>query len=299
MKLLPYLAGGAVTLIFGFSFTATRGVLDSVDAMHLLALRFMFASVFLWGLRLTGILKISYKGRKTAPLYFLALFQPLLYFIFETIGINMTSASESGLMIALIPVVVAVMSYFFLKERPSRTQWLFILTSVAGVVFITVMKGLNTTGGLAGFALLAGAVISAGVFNILSRKLSLSFKPIEITFFMMTAGFLVFNAISLTEHLMQERVGQYFVPFVRTQTLMTLIYLGVLSSVGAFFLLNYMLSKLEAAQVAVFGNLVTVVSIFAGIIILNEQFSWFHIAGSVLILVGVWGTNRYRSLNLS
>jgi drug/metabolite transporter (DMT)-like permease len=56
-----------------------------------------------------------------------------------------------------------------------------------------------------------------------------------------------------------------------------------------------MLSKLEAAQVAVFGNLVTVISIFAGIIILNEQFKWFHVVGSVLILAGVWGTNRYKA----
>ena len=39
-----------------------------------------------------------------------ALFQPILYFIFETVGVDLTSASESGIVIALIPVVVATLS---------------------------------------------------------------------------------------------------------------------------------------------------------------------------------------------
>lgn len=266
-----------------------------MDAMHLLALRFLFASVLLWVMRLLGIIRIDFRGRRVAPLYFLALFQPLLYFIFETLGINLTSASESGLMIALIPVVVAVMGYLFPGERPGRLQWTSILVSVAGAIFITVMKGFNGGGSLAGFLFLAGAVLAAGVYNILSRKLSVSFKPIEITFFMMTSGCLAFNAISPAGHLAECRTALYFQPLGDPGMLITLIYLGILSSVGAFFLLNYMLSKREAAQVAVFRNLVTVISIFAGIIILNEQFKWFHVVGSVLILAGVWGTNRYKA----
>ena len=42
---------------------------------------------------------------------------------------------------------------------------------------------------------------------------------------------------------------------------------------------------------SVFANLGTVISIIAGVLILNEDIFYYHIIGSVLIISGVLGTN--------
>ena len=110
---------------------------------------------------------------------------------------------------------------------------------------------------------------------------------------MMMVGLVVFNGIAVTEHVLRGELTSYFTPLFNPVAFFAVVYLGILSSVVAFFMLNFMLSKIEATKSAVFGNLVTVVSIIAGILVLGEPFYWFHVVGAILILLGVWGTNYY------
>jgi drug/metabolite transporter (DMT)-like permease len=83
----------------------------------------------------------------------------------------------------------------------------------------------------------------------------------------------------------------YFAAFFNWDTLIALLYLGIASSVIAFFLMNYMLNKMPAFQVATFVNLTTVISVLAGVLFRNENFGIYHIIGGVLILSGVGGIN--------
>jgi len=66
-----------------------------------------------------------------------------------------------------------------------------------------------------------------------------------------------------------------------------LLYLGILSSVATFFLLNYMLGRMEAIRTAVYANLTSVISVTAGVLMLGEGFRWYQMAGTALVLLGV------------
>lgn len=293
-KILPYLAGIIFSTIFGFSFMFTKTALNEVEPFHLLGFRFGFAAIVLTVLQIFGIIKINFKGKKLSMLLVLSLFQPVTYFICETIGVKLTSSSETGMMIALIPVFVTILATVFLKEIPTLTQLFFIIVSVSGVVFINTMKGsVEISSNILGIIILIGAVISAAIYNILSRKSSLSFNSVEITFIMMWVGTIVFNIIAIGQHISTNDLANYLAPVTNLQVLPSLLYLGVLSSVIAFFMVNYTLSKLEASRASVFANLTTIVSIIAGVVILKEDFYWFHIVGGGMILFGVWGTNYF------
>ena len=82
----------------------------------------------------------------------------------------------------------------------------------------------------------------------------------------------------------------YFAPLAHSQAIIPLLYLGILSSIVAFFMVNYTISKIPVSQSAVFANLCTIVSIAAGVLILKEDFFFYDFIGAVVILVGVWGT---------
>ncbi|MBS4539553.1 DMT family transporter [Clostridium sp. D2Q-11] len=298
---LPVFAGLTVSIIFGFSFLFTKIGLNEInnDVFYMLSLRFLVAAIALTVLNIIGKLKVDFKGKKIHILFLLSFFQPIAYFIFETIGIKYTSSSEAGMMIALIPVIVTILAFIFLNERPKLVQVVFVLLSVCGVIFINIMKG-EINGNIIGVLFLLGAVLSAGFYNILSRKSSLSFKPVEITFVMMWVGAIIFNMISIIKFSINGDINQYLLPLRNVKFIISILYLGILSSVIAFFMLNYMLSKLEASKSAVFTNLTTIVSIIAGVIILNESFYWYHYIGGIMIIIGVWGTNYYgksRKLN--
>ncbi len=293
-KYLPYLAGVFVSTIFGMSFMFTKQALDSFGTFHLLAFRFSLAASVLSLLAILGVIKIQLKNKPIKELMLLCLFQPLSYFIFETFGVKLTSSSQAGMMIALIPVVVTLMAVVFLKESPNKMQSSFIAVSVLGVLFIIALSGdLRSEGSLAGIAILMGAVLSGATFNILSRRLSVHFKPVEITFIMMWVGALSFNIIAVIDSMIHGTLGSYFSGFGSWQAVSAILYLGGLSSICAFFMLNYMLSKLPASSSAVFSNLTTVISIIAGVFVRHEPFHWYQLVGGCMIILGVWGTNFF------
>lgn len=292
---LPYFAGLVMALIFGLSFMFTKQALETLPTTLLLSYRFALAAVLLTILWLVGLINLNYKNKPLKELFLLTFFQPIAYFIFETTGVKLTSSSEAGIMIALIPVVVTIFAAVFLKEKPGKAQFLFILASVLGVVFIVLMSGsTDSSGHFTGILALFGAVLAAGVYNILSRKLSKSFTPVEITFVMMWTGAIVFNLLSTASGIINKDLGRYFTSLNTMHTLIPIMYLGILSSVCAFFMVNYMLSKLPASSSSVFSNLTTVISIIAGVFVRHEAFHWYQVAGGIMIILGVWGTNRYR-----
>jgi drug/metabolite transporter (DMT)-like permease len=273
----------------------TKEALELIGPFQLMGYRFLVAALLVNILWLLGVFKISVKLKKVKYLFIIALAQPILYFVFETTGMNYTTSSEAGLLISLIPVVVTILAIFFLNEIPGKKQTIYIVLSVAGVIFITIMKSsTEISGNFLGMALIGGAVIMAGIYNIMSRKMSVDFKPEVITYFMMTIAAVVFNIILLSTK--STTLSNYIDPLTNMKVLIPVIYLGILSSVLAFFFVNYTLSKLPASQSAVFANLTTVVSILAGVFIRNEPFYWFQIVGAVLIIIGVWGTNYYGKI---
>jgi len=291
-RYLPYLAGLGVAMAWGLSFLFTKGALDYLEPFHLLGLRFAAALGAMSALRLAGIIKIKMTAGDYLHLLPLAIFQPILYFSAETMGVLLTSASYSAMMIAAIPIFVAILGSILLRERPSQMQLIFIIASVAGVIFIIMMDNQSITGinPLGTFALI-GAVVSAAFYNIYSRKASLHYSPLQTTWVMMVVGAVAFNLIALLQHLLAGEAHLYLQPLAVLWP--SILYLGVASSVGAFFLYNYLLSKVTASQASVFANLITVVAIAGGVIFRGETVTWYHLFGTAAILAGVWGTNRY------
>lgn len=284
-----------VSSIFGFSFVFTKEGLDVLEPLHLLGLRFGLAIIIFEVLRICGIIKLDYEEKNLRQLAILTFIQPVLYFICETLGIQMTSSSEAAIIIALSPVFTVISAAIYLKERPTAVQTGFILLSVAGVIFMTAMKGnIQMGSNIIGTIILLGSVFSAGVYRVISRKMSSEFSSVEITYAMVLVGAIVFNGMSFFQHIKSGTLNSYFTPLSNPKALLSVVYLGVLSSIVAYFLLNYLLSRIEASRVSVISNLTTIISVIAGALIRNESLYWFNVIGGLMILCGVWGTNYFH-----
>lgn len=291
-KKLPYIAGVIVAAVFGMSFMFTKNALDTLEPLSVMAFRFAIAAVILSILVALGVVKTNFKGKKLKSLLLLTVFQPLLYFPFETWGVQLTSSSEAGMMIAMVPVAVAILGYFLMKEKISIKQGVFILVSVSGIFYIGVQSGVSASGShFLGYLSLLGAVLAGALYSVMSHKASSQFTPVETTFVMMWSGALVFNAALVINSTVRGDFSQYLIPFSSLPTVFSLLYLGLISSIIAFFMLNYMLSKLPAYKTAVFLNLTPVISVFAGVLFRHEILFSYHIVGCILIILGVWGTN--------
>ncbi|MBP7096375.1 MAG: DMT family transporter [Spirochaetia bacterium] len=290
-KPVNYLAGLGTSLLFGFSFLFTKNALDALGVYELLALRFALATLLMLALRGLGLVRLDFRGKDLKPLATVALLQPVLYFLLETWGLERASSSTGGIVLAGIPVAVAALGAIMLRERLKAAQVLTMLLSFAGVALVAWFRSRDAAAGSpAGVALLFGAMLCAAFFNIASRKASRTFAAAETTFFMMASGALVFGPLALAAGLADGSLATLG-ERLDARSVGSIVYLGGLSSVAAFFLVNFNLSKLRAPEAAVFANLTTVVSVVAGVAFRGEGLSWMDGAGALMIVAGVWGTN--------
>lgn len=289
-KKVAYLFAFFAYSIFGLSFLFSKKALDLVSPFVLLATRFTVAFLALNVLIMLKKFKLNLKGKNLRGLLLLGIFQPILYFICEVFGVRLSPTSYVGMIIALVPVASLVLGRVFLKERVTLLQGFFVLLSVLGVVI--------TTGGargeafhLGGLLLLLGAVFSAGMFNVISRRMAQAFSAFERTYVMFALGWASFTAIAVVEQWNQPW-SLVFATMMNGEFWSSVAFLALASSVGAFLMLNYAVSHLDVVQTAVFANITTVISILAGVFLLGEQFGFNQLLGSIVIIGGAYGVNR-------
>ncbi len=289
---VAYGAGIGWASIFGLSFLVTKGALSAFRPEELLFLRFALATLSLGLLGVLGVVSFSFAGKPKGPLFLMCLFQPIIYFTCETLGLQRISSISAGLILGALPAVVAALSVPALRERLRPLQWVGLGLSVLGLTFVIGIPGRQVDGGgdsPAGILLILAALLSAAFYNVFSRRASRWYSPAESTFAMMASGAVVFGLITLISSL--ARGDWSMVERGTAQAWGAIAYLGLLSSVLAFFLINLTLAQLPASRSAVFATLVPLVSLLAGILVGGDRATLSTWLGAGGILVGVWITN--------
>lgn len=290
-KIAAYITGVLYSSVFGMTFAFTSKALSVLKPLDLPGVRFLFAALFMTLLYFLKVFKLDYKNKNLKALIPLCVCQPLMYFICETYGVSLTNSALSGTMIATIPVVMCVLGIFILKERPTLTQWAFIVISVVGAFIVVFGSYVSDVGfNFIGFLFLFGAVFASSMYGILARKLSKEFSVMEITFFMMWFACISFGVISLVTN---KGFDGYLLAFTNKEVLLSMLFLGCVASVIGFFGNTYTVANLDIASAAAFYNLTTVVSVLIGIFIMSEPFGFTQIIGAITIIIGVFGVNYY------
>jgi len=283
--------------IFGFSFMFSRIALQSASPFVMLAYRFLFAFLFInlvtvWARKTKkdGWLRFNIDWKRSAPLFLLGLIQPVLYFLCESYGIDMTNATVSGVIIALVPIVALAAGFVFMKEAPGIKRILFSLLSIAGVIVMTLQQSAGGDIRFLGIILLFGAVVSGTSYNILSRKLSKAFSALERTYVMMLTACVSFLLLAVFENL--NTPDLLLSPLSDQGFLLSILYLSLLSSILAFLCLNHSATLLPVSKTTAFCNVTTVLSVFAGVVFLKESISFVSVLAAIVIIVGVFGVQK-------
>ncbi len=293
-RLKPYLAMTATCVLFAFSFLFTKDATRYLTTFQLLGYRFLVAAVVLTILALFKVVRLNLTISKVRSMLLLTLLLPVTYFICETNGVRLTTTSETGIIMALGPIVITLFSVLIMREKLPVFRWVSAAVSVSGAVVMVLAQGFQADiSHSLGYLALLGAVVSGGLYNPLSKKVSEHSTPIEITFVMMWVGAIVFNCfIGLPMAAMNGTLGSYFTSLLTPRVAIGMVYLGVGCSVVAFFFQNYALSKLKTSVVGAYGNIMPVITVLAGMLINGDRLSPLQCVGAALIFGGIWGSLR-------
>ena len=287
------LAELAACIIFGTSFMATSIALGGTSPEILLSVRFTVSVITMLIMLAAGAGKLDLRNKPMGKFLLLGLCEPVIYFYAETYGLKYTTSSFAGVMIALIPVLAAVMSAWLLREKLPAAKVLWIICSLSGVVIISAKQSSEGVIRIKGILFLLVAMIAASFFSILSRSLAGIFTPFERTFVMMLMGSVAFSGAACVKY--RGEFVQAVTDAVREPAvLLPILFLAVFSSVVAYSLANYSLTYLDVSTATIFGNIIPVVSLAAGVLLLGEPFSVSYIPAIVLILLGVYKVTMYK-----
>lgn len=287
----PYLAAIGANVFWGFSFMLTRRAMTATGCspVNLLSIRFLITLVILTVIALVRRIPLTLRGRNWKTLLFVALFEPL-YFFLETYGIRYTNSTVAGVVLSVSPVFALILAAFFLKEYPTLRQAVFCVLPIAGVVLVTIAGRDEGVVQPIGLALLAGCCIANAAYRTVNRSASREYSAFERTYALVFTGSILFTAYALIEA--RGDVAAWIRPVTDPNFLLPVLGLAVFCSVVAYLMINYATGKMSVLTLSIFGTITTVCSAVAGVLFLDEPISLLSVSGTVLILVGVWVVSR-------
>jgi drug/metabolite transporter (DMT)-like permease len=286
-NLITYTGLILAVIFWGLSFVATKIALESIPVFTLIFIRFFLSSGF-YGLLILkrGFPRFSPEGRRLILL--MALFEPVLYFILETKGLQYTSAPKASLIIAMIPLVVLVLATFVLKERARVASFFGIIISLFGIWFlITGARDFSwdIQGALKGDLLIFGAVFSAAIYIICARHLGKKYSSLEITT-MQTLYGTIFFAVPFVWELPDVQWS-----LMSGRSVAALVYLTIFATIAGYLFYNHALTKIPAARAAVFINGIPLVTIAGAWFFLEETLTLVQAGGGLLVLTAIFITS--------
>ena len=204
---------------------------------------------------------------------------------FVYIGARSTLAVNIGLLYAAAPVLIALASAVWLRERFARTQLLGVLLALVGVLHIlfkgdwaaALAVGVNT-----GDLWIAAAVLCWTAYSLLLRAWPSAFGTLARLTLIACGGVLVLIPFTLWEAL-------YWLPSTLSwQSVGLVLAAALLPGAAAYGAYSFMQRVLGAARVGVVLYLGPLYSAAIGWAVLGEQVQWFHLVGALLILPGIW-----------
>ncbi len=302
MSFLVFLFITLKSVIYGLSIFFTGNLIESVDVLDILALRFLVSFVALWVLKVTRVLRIEvgvrdiFRRTERTPfigsLLLAGLFDPMLYMALETVGVSMTTDITAGVILSLSPIFSCISESIFLKEKSSLLQKVFLAIGIIGVIYIAMNTdtndGQNTVVGILCMFL---AVVSGTLFSVFSRKSSRHFGAFDITYIACIQGAVIFNTINVVRHAIEGDLLSYFAPFADGENVIGFLYLGILSTIVAVAMHNYALSRAQVSTLSAFDGVSTLVTIAAGVLLHHESLYTYQLIGITLIVIRMMGVS--------
>lgn len=283
-----------VFLTFTAAFTpiAAKVVVNAISPLSLAFLRFGTATLLLLAVfRFYGLnFKIDKKDR--ALFVFLALLViPINQFCFLN-GIKLSVASHSGVLYACTPLIVYIASIKTKNETFNYRKLFSISLTILGILIIFYENLLLPENKgkyfIAGDILLFFAVASWSLYLAFSQNMVLKYGALKTQTISFTLGIIFYIPLFIMDfgNLNFDKVNFY--------TILGFLHLTILVAFGSYFLYSYSIKVIKSSTLTTMTNMSPVVTIIFSWLLLNENLSYFFMAGAAVTMLGVFFTQRVK-----
>lgn len=287
----PMLLATITMVLWAGNFIAGRGAYEDVPPVTLAMCR--------WGGAFLVLLPFAWPHLKKDLPAILDAWRPMLVLSFFGItcfntlaytGLQYTVAVNAMLFQSSVPIIIAILTFTFFRERPTPHQILGVTVSLFGVCLVVVRGDLDV---LLALTLNKGdiwtlvAFLTWGIYTVLLR-----YKPDIHWLSFLAATFLIGLVLLAPFWVAEMASGREIVWSGRG--LAAIVYVALFPSVIAYACYNRAIELAGGNRIGPFFHLVPVIGSLMAVAILGEQLRFYHILGFLLVMSGIAIANRRR-----
>ena len=281
--------------IFAGSYAAGKIALLDLSPIMLNALRFSVASLFLLPIVIAGRRRLRFPLRMLPRFGLLVLMGFVINKFFEYVGLNLTTASDTALLISTESIFTALFSWVILRERFSRAAVMALVVGFCGV-YLIIEQGfvphLETTTSaslrILGDLLVILSLVFESGYTVAGKAMLDRYPPLLIT------GVSIIGSLIFWLPAGGEEVLRLGWPQLPLEGWLGVLYLAIAVTVIGYFLWFQALTQVDASSAAPFLFIQPFLGAVIAILLLGEQLTWATAAGGALILASVYLVSRRK-----
>ena len=271
-----------VSLIWGGNFSVSKFAMVQIGPLPFSAVRFALASVLLVLIARRGTAPTPLPRRTLWGLIGLGVLGNTVYQTAFMTGLSLTTATNSAMIVAILPVVVALLGSLLGIDRATPGTWLGVVLGTAGVALVVTARGVHFhADSLRGDLLVLFAILCWSGYTVGVRHVGVGVDALQITAITTlagTPGLLLLGGSGL----LHQHWGT-----VSLKTWGALAYAALLALVLSYVFYNRAVQGIGTARTAIYNCLTPLVAMVIAWLTLGEVPTGVQFVGVVLVIAGV------------
>ena len=286
-----YLMLVCATLFWAGNFNVGKiAFIENIPPFSLAFFRWLLVWIILLPFTFKEILKIKKEIFKNLPLLFLLGFTSVAMFSsFTYNALNYTQIINASLFNTAIPAMIILVCFLLKIEKTNIFQLSGLLISILGILVIITRLDINILLSLdfnRGDLFMLGGVIAWGIYSAFLKKRTFEVSLLALIQIFCSLGLLILFPAFIYELIQGKTL------VVNENLFYILLYVAIFPSIGSYYCWAGAVSIIGANRAGIFLSLIPLFSSIFAIMFFNEKFLFFHFIGSILIIIGLFLTNK-------
>jgi drug/metabolite transporter (DMT)-like permease len=268
---------------FAGTWVAAHWATDEIPPLLTAFWRFAVAAMLLWVWARVSRIPVTIRRHDLPLVGIMALTGIIGYNLCFLYGVRLAPSSDGAIIVpGLSPIVVAVLVALRYRVVPSTRGLAGLGLAMVGLVLVIGPAVTTSPARALGDLLFVGGAVCWGVYSVLSRTATTRFHPVVATLGPAALGALAFLPLSLLGE------GWSALGDATPRAVLSVLYLGAIGTVVAFVAFSEGIRRIGAPRASSFIVLVPLLGVVLTSTLLGEEASAFLVAGTAVVLVGLW-----------
>ena len=279
------------TLFWAGNFTIGKfAYLENIPPNTLAFLRWCLVWIILFPFTYREIFKLKNKIRKNLSVFSILGFTSVCIFTsFTYNALNYTQVINASLFNTAIPVTIILVCFLLKIEKTNIFQLCGLFISVLGILAIITRLDLGILLSLnfnKGDLFMLGAIIAWGIYSAYLRKINFNVSLLALVHIICTFGLAFLLPLFILDIIQGKIIETSYNLFY------ILVYIALFPSIGSYYCWAGAVAIIGANRAGIFLSLIPLFSTIFAILFFDEKFLFFHLIGSILIILGLFLSNK-------